>query len=244
MVFVDYEYWFYTYKTRFSMRPDPISWRDELYESYDVSDIMVFGDFTMPEMAGELSKLREITSTIIETGNTFGGRKKDMTDFVMLDYIYQCAATRRDIGRYIIFTGDGHFQSVVRYIVQKMKREVIVYGIRESFSGQLRLAATSSVELTGESAYVTCCRMIIRNLAYAEGDPSIIPTFNGTVDAVARQNGISQERVRSALVRLINGGYVIHKTREVEKGKTVKTVAADWDRLAAEGKLGFIMAAK
>ncbi len=242
MVFVDYEYWFYSCKTRFSMKPDPITWRDELVSVYDIADIMVFGDFTSPEMSAELSKLREITSTIIETGNTLGSHKKDMTDFVMLDYIYQCAATRHDIGRYIIFTGDGHFQSVVRYLIQKKRREVIVYGIRDSFSRQLQIAASSTVELSVDSAYRSCSQMIIRNLAHAGSDQSIIPTFNGTVEAVSRANDIPPERVRAALIKLINQGYVVHKTHEFEKGKTVKTVAADWELLAADGMLDEIMA--
>lgn len=242
IVFVDYEYWFYSYKTMFSMKPDPISWRDELAGVYDIVDIMVFGDFTSPEMAAELSKLREITSTIIETGNTFGSHKKDMTDFVMLDYVYQCAATRHDIGRYILFTGDGHFQSVVRYLIHKKRREVIVYGIRDSFSKQLQTAATSTVELSGDGAYQSCCRMIIRNLAHAERDDSIIPTFNGTVDAVSRANDVPQERVRTALIRLINSRYIVHKNYEVENGKTIKILAADWTQLASDGMLDDVMA--
>ena len=190
----------------FSMKPDPISWRDELAGVYDIVDIMVFGDFTSPEMAAELSKLREITSTIIETGNTFGSHKKDMTDFVMLDYVYQCAATRHDIGRYILFTGDGHFQSVVRYLKQKKKREVIVYGIRETFSRQLRDAATYAVEVPDSDMFSPYYRMIIRNFAYVSGKNDIIPTFNGTVDTVTGQNGVPRERVRAALVKMMNMG--------------------------------------
>ena len=106
MVFVDYESWFYSYKTLYNMRPDPKEFRNKLETEYDIEDIMVFGDFSSPVIAEELGKLRSITNTIIETGNTFNRRKKDMTDFIMLDYIYQYADQDKRNGTYIIFTGD------------------------------------------------------------------------------------------------------------------------------------------
>ncbi len=236
MAFVDYEYWFYSYKTRLGERPDPMAWRNEIEEKYSPEEIMVFGDFTAPEIRGELARLREITSTIIETGNTYLRYKKDLTDFVMLDYIYQCADTRRDIGRYIIFTGDGHFQSVVRYLVQKKKREVIVYGVKDSFSRQLREAASYAVELPNDPLF-GYYRQIIKNIAEVKSDPSVIPTFNGTVDTVSRANGLSRSRTRDALIKLINSRYIFHREFEVEKGKIIKILDADWEKLARDGML-------
>lgn len=237
IVFVDYEYWFYSYKTKYGTKPDIEEWRDKLNEDYNIDEIMVFGDFTSSEIRPELLRLREITSTIIETGNTFQHHKKDLTDFVMLDYIYQCAETRRDIGRYILFTGDGHFQSVVRYLKQKKKREVIVYGIRETFSRQLRDAATYAVEVPDSDMFSPYYRMIIRNFAYVSGKNDIIPTFNGTVDTVTGQNGVPRERVRAALISMMNEGYIYHREFEVEKGKTIKVLSADWEKLAACGMI-------
>ena len=241
MVFVDYEYWFYSYKTRHGTRPDIITWRDELMATYNIDEIMIFGDFTAAEIRSELTRLREITSTIIETGNSNQSFKKDMTDFVMLDYIYQCAATRRDVGRYILFTGDGHFQSVVRYLVQKKHREVIVYGIRETFSKQLRDAASLTVELPYDDPHFSCYRMIVRNIAYVKSDPSKFLTFNGTVDAVARVNSVSKDRIRSALVSMMNKGYVVQKDYMVESDKKIKTIDVNWELLAADGLLHGLM---
>ena len=45
IVFVDYEYWFYSYKTLYGMRPNPKDLRTMLEKKYDIADIMVFGDF-------------------------------------------------------------------------------------------------------------------------------------------------------------------------------------------------------
>ena len=241
MAFVDYEYWFYSCKTRHHTKPELTAWRDELKERYYIDEIMVFGDFTEPEIKTELTRLREITSTIIETGNTYQNRKKDMTDFVMLDYIYQCAATRRDIKRYIIFTGDGHFQSVVRYLVQKKGCEVIVYGIRDTFSRQLRDSATLTVELPCDDPLVSYYRMIVRNIAYVKTDPSKIPSFNGTVTAVAMANGVPKDRVRTALINMMNKGYIIQRDYIVEPGKKIKILDADWEFLASNGLLAGLM---
>ena len=48
---------------------------------------MVFANFSSPGLNGELDSIREMTNTIIETGSDSQRAKKDMTDFVMLDYI-------------------------------------------------------------------------------------------------------------------------------------------------------------
>ena len=39
MVFVDYESWFYSYKTLYNMRPDPRDFRSKLEAEYNIEDI-------------------------------------------------------------------------------------------------------------------------------------------------------------------------------------------------------------
>ncbi len=48
MVFVDYEYWFYSYKNKYNLRPDTAAWRAELEKQFDIEDIMIFADFSSP----------------------------------------------------------------------------------------------------------------------------------------------------------------------------------------------------
>ena len=48
LVFVDYEYWFYSYKNKYSMRPNLSAWRQALENQYQIVDIMVFEDFSCP----------------------------------------------------------------------------------------------------------------------------------------------------------------------------------------------------
>ena len=87
MAFVDYEHWFYSYRLQFGMKPNVTSWMESLQEKYDVLDVMVFAAFDQKAIHDELKELRNITNTIIETHQQNGYHKKDMTDFIMLDYI-------------------------------------------------------------------------------------------------------------------------------------------------------------
>ena len=101
IAFVDYEHWYYSYKNQFGIKPDVLAWRQQLDENYVVEDIMVFAEFGHHGIGDELSKLRNITNTIIETAQPNGHHKKDMTDFIMLDYIYQTAISRPEMEIYL-----------------------------------------------------------------------------------------------------------------------------------------------
>ena len=89
IAFVDYEYWYFSYQNLFRMEPDVKSWRKELDEDYDILDIMVFAEFSSNQrLQNQITPLRNITNTIIETHQQTRTRKKDMTDFIMQDYIH------------------------------------------------------------------------------------------------------------------------------------------------------------
>lgn len=155
-----------------------------------------------------------------------------MTDFVMLDYIYQNVTSRNDVGTYIIFTGDGHFQSVVKYLVQKRHKKVVVYGVTDTFSKRLQGVASDIRLLPDEeelnNSYM---RMIVSNLAHVETKANIIPTFWGTIEAVSKRNNVPDDRVKATLLRMMANGYVFqkifnqfkqtgaHRCRRLEKSK-------------------------
>lgn len=233
---VDYEYWFYGYQTLLHIKPDIISWRKELEEKYDIMDLMVFADFSPKNINMELQKIRNVTNTIIETQNTDFNRKKDMTDFIILDYLYQSAAERQGIDTYILFSGDGHFHSVVKYLIQKKHTEVVVYGVKESISNQLQSVATSVVEMPATSDVIAgCYRLIIENMNYVSQRPNIIPTFNGTVEAIAAKHKLSQEHLRVAMREMMDQGYLYQKLYRVAFNKQVKIIAANWELLIKDG---------
>ena len=214
MIFVDYEYWFYSYKNRYGIRPNPASWRTSLEKKYNIDDIMVFANFSSPGLNGELDSIREMTNTIIETGSDSQRAKKDMTDFVMLDYIYQCVDSRRDIGTYILFTGDGHFQSVVKYLTQKKHKKVVMFGVTDSFSKRLSSVAdeVNLLPLNSEF-YETYMRYIVLDLDYCSRKDSIIPTINSTAEAVARHRNLPEEQVRATIIKMLDEGCLLYTSR-------------------------------
>ena len=46
IVFVDYEHWYYSCRNLFHIAPDPISWRKNLDEKYNIERMYIFGDFS------------------------------------------------------------------------------------------------------------------------------------------------------------------------------------------------------
>lgn len=235
MVFVDYEYWFYSYRNLYSMRPDPVKFLEALKKEFYIADTMVFADFSVPVISTELRKLRSITNTIIETGNTLMRRKKDMTDFVMLDYIYRCADDNKSVDTYIIFSGDGHFQSVVKHLSQRKKKRVIVYGIRDTVSRQL-LDVADEVRLLPSDAELnfTVYRLVAANMAEAESKAGVTPSFKTTVNAVVAKTGEPEERIRQAVSEMLEKGY-LYQTHKFFGKKAVKVINADWDKMTVDG---------
>lgn len=236
LAFVDYEYWFYSYKTRFGITPDPVRWLEDIKNDYEITGIWVFGDFSNPALKEEVGKVRCITNNIIETGNTYHSKKKDMTDFVMLDYLYRAADENRKVRTYLIFTGDGHFQSVVKYLTEKKKKKVVLCGIRDSMSRQLEAVATDlRLYPKEETKFQEYARMIVANMAHVSTKDSIIPTFWGTVEAVSRYNNVPQEPVVDTLKKMLDMGYLIRKERRIKFQKTVMVLTANWELLIRDG---------
>lgn len=239
IAFVDYEYWYYTYQNFYSIDTDPLAWRKELEKEFDLRDVMIFGDFSEPSISSQLPKLRTVTNTIVETGNTDSHRKKDMTDFIMLDYIYQTVNHRKNVDAIIIFTGDGHFQSVVKYINQTLRKTVVVYGIKGSFSRQLQLAATKVVTLPAEDVLQkSYSNMIIENFTRIANNPNVVPTFRTVVSAVSQKNNVPEDSIRDALQKLIEDGYVCQKVQPMRSRqgmRNVKIVVPVWDKMIRDG---------
>lgn len=236
IAFVDYEYWFYSYADLLHTSPNVSRWATEINEQYHVSDIMVFANLSYPKIQKEVQQLRTVTNTIIDTSYLAPGHKKNMTDFIMLDYMYQTAFERPEIDTYILFTGDGHFQSVAKFLSQKKRKTIILYGVRGTISKDLEAIAAKTVQLPeAQERADAVYAMIVNNLADVANNPRIIPTFNGTVSTVARKNGIDEEFVRISLLEMMDKGYIYQKDYRVEFNRKVKIVAANWELLAKNG---------
>lgn len=231
--FVDYEHWYYSYQNLYGIKPQVSAWRKELENSFRLTDILVFGDFSQSPINQELPKIREVTNAIIETANP--GSKKDVTDFIMVDSLYQTAGEDNDIDTYVLFTGDGHFQPVTKYLTQKKKKEVIIYGVHGAFSSQLKASASRYIEYPypGEMTR-RYYDMIIRNFDYIS-TKNINPTFLKTVEAIADRNQIPQDTIRAALQEMIEKGYVYQEEVPIAFNRKIKIVCANWDLLIRDG---------
>lgn len=188
VAFIDYEYWMYPLLNRFRMEPDVSGWAKEIQENYEITNLHFFGDFTQNAIRKELGKIRQVSNLIIETKNDGDHLKKNFTDFIMLDAIYQ-SAMFSNVEVYIIFTGDGHFTSVTTFLKNRLHKKVVVYGVRESFSSALKQAASEWIELPSErSVYIANYRSILQYIAYLNvHGKGFQPTFWGVIEAVSKK---------------------------------------------------------
>ena len=236
IAFVDFENWFLSLKKFYNLKPDVMKWRRQFEEKYELQDVYVFGNFIDNEMREELPKIRCVTNSIIETQQGTENYEKDMTDFVMLDYIYQYVNEHTDVDTYIIFTGDAHFQSVIKYLRQKHGKTVIVYGIKKTFSNQLKLIASEAIELPASDQILEgLYPLIVKNMDYVSGKFNIIPTFSSTARTLAKQYGVAEELVKAALVDMLDKGLLSKKQQRVAFNQFIPVLSANWDALVEAG---------
>lgn len=240
IAFVDYEHWYISLNKMFHIKPDIGSWVRDMSRTLDVKDIYFFGDFSNNSaLREEMIKIRGFSSKIIETSNVSNRIKKDFTDFIMLDHIYQTAMAYRDhIDVFILFTGDAHFNSAASFLKNICKKEVGIYGIRGGFSNQLKTTASWWVEYPNDvERYKPYFQLIFDNLNDLEKSDrrrKALPTFIKTVETVSRKYNVPRESVRAAMQWLVDNGYLIRKT-ENSFGKSIITITANWHRVVTDG---------
>ncbi len=238
VAFVDYEHWFISLDKMYNVRPDIKAWRDALSQKYEMQEIIFFADFSNAAIRQEIPRIREVSNYIIETQNTSSSFKKDFTDFIMLDHIYQKAINSPEIDTFILFSGDGHFNSVSNYLISQLGKKVGIYAIRGAMSNQLRNTASWVVLLpVVEDPNLDIYRMILKNLKYLEDNKTkkSYPTFWATVESVSRLNNIKRKNVSEALRVMIEKGYVIQKEVVFSAGKKIQSLSADWKKCRTSG---------
>lgn len=231
-VFVDYEHWYISLKTQYRIKPDLKGWMKDLSDRFKVKDLLFFGDFSHDELSKEIPRIREVSSRIIETKNTNTHHKKDFTDFIMLDSIYQRAMHAEDIDVFILFTGDGHFSSVVSFLVNFCHKQVGVYGIQNAFSTQLKNTASWTRELPKDEDLFDPYNVMILDSLYRlaqKKNQTGHPTFRKTVDSVSAHCREDREKIRTALQWLMDHGYVKRlKTKSMIRRDAI-ALQVDWE---------------
>lgn len=227
---------------KYGLRPRIREWRDRIASEYNIKEILFFGDFSTYGMRSEIPRIREVTNLVIETQNTSPHYKKDFTDFIMLDYIYQKALVSADngVGTFIIFTGDGHFSSVVKFLVDKCEKKVLIYAVREGLSGMLKNVATKCVEVPEdgelEHTYYSMIVYHVNELKKRFGDASDkAPSFTSVINTVSDIYGIERETVKDIANTMADRGYLRINIRRVGSGRHISTVSVNYDKLNSDG---------
>lgn len=235
VAYVDFEHWCYGLQRGYRMAPNIGEWVRDITTRASVEEILFFGDFTEPRLQKEIPNIRAYSNKLIDTQNPDPHYKKDFSDFIIIDHIYQKAITAPHIDTIFLFTGDGHFNSVVSFLKNYCRKEVGVYGIKDAMSASLKKTASWYVELPAQAdRYAGYYRMILDNLHYLRTEkPHMRPTFLKTCEVVAEQNEVEEELIRSALRLLMEQGYVYSNAERLPGGfhEQINVLEVDWDRV-------------
>lgn len=231
-VFIDYEHWYIALDNYFHVKPDIASFSEELKKDYRLASFTFFGDFSNPSLQSEMHTIRAYTNDIVETKNGGAHFKKDFTDFIMLDHIYQTAYKNENVDTYVIFTGDSHFTSAVLFLKNVCGKEVVVYGVKNAFSGQLKTAASRAVEVEPvdpekQKIEALCGAIVKRLFALESANRNARPTFMKTIDAVAAEEDAEKVLVRKAMDSLFDRGLVTQYVKDIG-GNQVKLLKMDY----------------
>lgn len=238
LVFVDFEYMQISHKNRWGIEPPILDWYHALCREYEVRELYVFADFSNPAMKNNLPLLRQITDNIIETQNTASRHKKDFTDFFLLDKMYQKAFEKNNAQTYILFTGDGHFGAVSRFLIRHCKKEVIIYGVDGNISGQLYTQVTRVVEYpdkeTIKRQYIPLLVRLFESMPKPQRQ--ILSKELANIAAAAeKQLRLNREMVQETLEEMMEKGYLCYREQWVSSLKRTRMLTCDMEKLRADG---------
>ena len=234
-VFIDFEHWCYSLDNLFGLKPRIEEFYDEISKEYYIKRICFFGDFSEPHLSSFIDEIRQVTNNIIETQNPSPYSKKDYTDFIMLDHIYQDVDDYPNTNTYIIFSGDGHFSSVATYLKKRKNKRVVIYGVTDATSRSLQKIADEFrlLPTKGDENW-PLYKMIIDNMDYVSSqNRTVYATFKTTVKAVADKNQVSEDKVTAALRDLMDMGVIKQEMVHISFNKQIKVLRTDW-KLAYE----------
>lgn len=238
LVFVDFEYMQISHKNRWGIEPPLHDWYDALCAEYDVKELYVFADFSNSAMKNNLPVLRQITDNIIETQNTASRHKKDFTDFFLLDKIYQKAFEKNKAQTYILFTGDGHFGAVSRFLIRNCKKEVVIYGVEGNISGGLYSQVTRIVEYpdteTIKKQYVPMLARLYMTMQKGNRQKASVE-LNAVAAAAEKQLKLNRALAREVLDDMTAKGYLKYEEQWVSALKRTRILVCDTEKLRANG---------
>lgn len=234
--FVDYEHWYISLKNNYGIQPNIKGWFEELNKHFNLLEVNFFADFSHKSLADEIGRIRLFSNKIIDTRSP-NGVKKDFTDFIILDNMYQKALASEDIDVFILFSGDGHFSSVTSFLKNFYHKQVIVYGINGSFSKQLKETATAAYTLpTDQEINGSFYRHIFDYLKTSKN-----PTYPGAISEVMKKvpRGTPKNKIVSAVKSLMEEDIIseiaVNRSSGKSKAKKQKSLFVDWEKAEKSG---------
>ena len=237
IAFVDYEHWFISMEKLHHRKPNIQAWFNDLKKKCNIVEVIFFGDFSkFKEKETEIKRIRTFTNKIIDTYNPDLHYKKDYTDFIILDNIYQKALSNQDIEMFIIFSGDGHFSSAAAFLKNFCNKKVGVYGVKNGFSKNLKNSADWFVEVPFENEEnMPVYDMIFQSLKTAMDRGNKQPTFMKTVEFVSGKYALPTAKVKNCVVELIDQGYIIQTTETTRQREPIRVIRPDWKKISEDG---------
>jgi hypothetical protein len=226
LVYIDYESLFYGMYDKYNMKPNLNALIDELKtQGRFAESIKVFGDFSKEPIKSEQGKIRTITNTIIDCqqpGNE--GHKKDYTDFLMLDMIYQDSMTKPHVDQFIFVTGDNHYSSVATFLRTQKDKIIGVYAVEGTLGAQLFNCSSWVKTLIPEGASEDKVREnLVACMKNAE-EKNFKSTFNNTVRFASDFYGGDFDTYRKVLMEMIAEGAVTQQMEETLDHTPIRTI--------------------
>ena len=113
---------------------------------------------------------------------------------------------------------------------------MIIYGVKSSFSNQLKSVSTSYVEMPRQSQEKNhYYDLIFVSLNRLRSRPRTLVTYWKTVNNVAEYNKVPKERVQRALDNLMRQKYITESRKTGYRGRKIDVLTVDWDKVEKDG---------
>ncbi|MBE7065695.1 MAG: NYN domain-containing protein [Ruminococcaceae bacterium] len=237
IAFIDYEHWYIALEKMYGRKPDIHMWLREVQKKCDLKEVIFFANFSkFRDKEKEIKRIRTVTNSIIDTYNPDAHYKKDFTDFIILDNIYQKALSREDINTFIIFTGDGHFSSVCAFLKNFCHKEVGIYGVQGGISSTLIKNVSWVREIPLEfELNAPYYNMLFTYLKNIKEQRDIYPTFRKTAETVASMHDVEFDTIKQLLSELINDGYITQLTKNIRRHEQIRILEPNWTLIEKDG---------
>ncbi|OGO88786.1 MAG: hypothetical protein A2Y17_03780 [Clostridiales bacterium GWF2_38_85] len=199
----------------------------------NLTEAIFFADFSHQSLADEIRRIRLFSNKIVDTRSTSGNVKKDFTDFIILDHIYQKALSSDDIDVFILLTGDGHFSSVVSFLKNIYSKEVGIYGVTNSFSRQLRETASWSIELPFADEITDRYNKLVFDsiIEYEKKAPGQVATLTKITEIANSKQNVSNNELNNTINKLTESGYLTLRRIGMKMKNQENALFVDWNKL-------------